>query len=235
MYWRSDGTSLSFGSELKALALDPRPDATGRSRRLAPLPDLPVRARAVVDLSGDQQAVAGSLLVWHRGRAERQVLAPGLSPAPAGTLDEEAGDRLRELLIEATRIRLVSERPVGAFLSGGVDSSAVVAAMARSQRSEQVQAPSASASRTGVFDEREYARAVARRYDTDHHELVVTPNRPGLVAALAWHFDEPFADSSAIPSFYLARLSRTQVTVALSGDGGDECFGGSRGICATWP
>ena len=78
------------------------------------------------------------------------------------------------------------------------------------------------------FDERRYARMLAERYDTDHHEMVVTPSALDVLPTLAWHFDEPFADSSAIPSFYVARMSREQVTVVLNGDGGDECFGGYR-------
>jgi asparagine synthase (glutamine-hydrolysing) len=119
---------------------------------------------------------------------------------------------------------MVSERPVGAFLSGGIDSSAIVAAMAR-QTGERVKTFSIGFDERR-FDERHYARMVAERYGTDHHELVVTPSALEILPTLAWHYDEPFADSSAIPSFYVAQMSREHVTVALNGDGGDECFGG---------
>jgi asparagine synthase (glutamine-hydrolysing) len=143
-----------------------------------------------------------------------------------GLREEEAAERLRDLLLEATRVRMVSERPLGAFLSGGIDSSAVVAAMAR-QAPGRVKTFSIGFE-SPRFDERRYARMVAERYDTEHHEMVVTPSAHDLLPTLAWHFDEPFADSSAIPSFYVARMSSERVTVVLNGDGGDECFGGYR-------
>ena len=136
----------------------------------------------------------------------------------------EAVEALRELIREATRIRLVAERPLGAFLSGGVDSSMVVASMAE-QMSEPVRTFSIGFE-DRRFDERSYARLVADRFSTDHHELVVRPDLHDLMPRLTWHYDEPFADSSAVPSYYLAEMARRDVVVALNGDGGDESFGG---------
>jgi asparagine synthase (glutamine-hydrolysing) len=124
----------------------------------------------------------------------------------------------------ATERRLIADVPLGAFLSGGIDSSAVVAAMARAT-SAPVKTFSIGFDRKG-FDELEYARAVAKLYGTDHHEFVVRPDAIEIVPRIVRHYGEPFADSSAIPSFYLSAVTRSHVTVALNGDGGDESFGG---------
>lgn len=121
---------------------------------------------------------------------------------------------------------MVGERPLGAFLSGGLDSSAVVAAMAR-QTSERIKTFSVGFD-DGRIDERRYARMLAKHYATDHTEMVVTASALDILPTLIWHYDEPFADSSAIPSFYVAQMSSRQVTVVLNGDGGDELFGGYR-------
>jgi len=122
------------------------------------------------------------------------------------------------------RRRLVSDVPLGAFLSGGVDSSAVVAMMAR-VGCGPVKTFSIGFSEQG-YDETRYARMVAERYATDHRELVVEPDAVAVLPRLVWHYGEPFADPSAIPTYYLAELARREVTVALNGDGGDECFFG---------
>jgi asparagine synthase (glutamine-hydrolysing) len=118
----------------------------------------------------------------------------------------------------------MSDVPLGAFLSGGIDSSAVVAAMAE-QTSEPVKTFSIGFN-DRTFDETRYARQVAERFGTDHHEFTVEPEAAEIFPMLARHYGEPFADSSAIPSFYLADLTRRHVTVALNGDGGDENFAG---------
>ncbi|MGR9105938.1 MAG: asparagine synthase (glutamine-hydrolyzing) [Gammaproteobacteria bacterium] len=137
---------------------------------------------------------------------------------PIGQLREE----LLALLDESVRLRMVSDVPLGAFLSGGVDSSAVVAMMAQH-----------SGTRVKTFcigfdevdyDERVYARMVAERYGTDHLELVIRPDAIGILDKLVWHYNEPFADSSAIPTYYVSEVARQAVTVVLNGDGGDENF-----------
>ena len=136
----------------------------------------------------------------------------------------ELHEPIRGLLRTATRRRLVSDVPLGAFLSGGIDSSAVVAAM-----SEASSAPVKTFSigfDSEAFDELGYARRIAGLFGTDHHEFVVRPDAIAMVPKIVRHFGEPFADASAIPSFYLAELTRSKVTVALNGDGGDESFGG---------
>ncbi len=138
--------------------------------------------------------------------------------------EADAIDELRSRLGEAVRLRLISDVPLGAFLSGGIDSGVVVALMA-STGSGPVKTYSIG------FEQKEYdelpaARLVAQRYGTDHHEFVVRPDAVKLLPALVWHYNEPFADSSAIPTFVLSELTRRHVTVALNGDGGDENFAG---------
>jgi asparagine synthase (glutamine-hydrolysing) len=138
--------------------------------------------------------------------------------------EEEAALEVRRLLTEAVRKRLISEVPLGAFLSGGVDSSAVVAIMA-GLVGDRVKTFSIGFD-DPRFNELPYARRVAEQYGCDHHEFQVKARAIEVVPTLVKHYGEPYADSSAIPSFYLAKLTRQHVTVALNGDGGDESFGG---------
>jgi asparagine synthase (glutamine-hydrolysing) len=137
---------------------------------------------------------------------------------------EELCERIRAELLEATRRRLISDVPLGAFLSGGIDSSAVVAAMAQ-VASEPVRTFSIGFDHEG-YDELPHARRIAERFGTVHEEFQVRAEAVEIVPRIVRHYGEPFADSSAIPSFYLAELTRRHVTVALNGDGGDESFAG---------
>ena len=138
--------------------------------------------------------------------------------------EEDYLEELRALLDEAVRIRLVSDVPLGAFLSGGVDSSTVVALMAR-HMTQPVKTFSIGFLEDS-YSELKYARQAAKKFGTDHHEFFVTPEICNVVDELAWHFDEPFADSSAIPTYIVSKLAREHVIVVLSGDGGDELFAG---------
>ena len=147
------------------------------------------------------------------------------SPQPRVTEDEWI-EGLKVHLAQAVRSHMISDVPIGAFLSGGLDSSTVVALMAQAS-STRVRTFSIGFAETD-FDELAYARQVAARYGTDHYELVVKPSALDVLPKLAWHFDEPFADSSAIPTYYVSKITREHVTVALSGDGGDENFAGYR-------
>jgi asparagine synthase (glutamine-hydrolysing) len=138
--------------------------------------------------------------------------------------EEEAGERAVEILREAVRVRLMSEVPLGAFLSGGVDSSAVVALM-----SEVSSTPVKTFSigfEEQDFSELHHARRVAEHVGAEHHEFIVRPDAMEVLPTLVEHYGEPYADSSAIPTYYVARETRRHVTVALNGDGGDECFAG---------
>jgi asparagine synthase (glutamine-hydrolysing) len=155
-----------------------------------------------------------------------------LSYAPKRTESEAAlAEELLALLEEAVRLRLISDVPLGALLSGGIDSSAVVALMRR-----LVSGPIRTFSigfDQPEYDELAYARQVAVRFETDHRERVVKPDAVAVLPRLVWHYNEPFADSSALPSLYLAEMAREAVTVALNGDGGDEAFVGYQRYLAT--
>ncbi|WP_300458607.1 asparagine synthase (glutamine-hydrolyzing) [Desulfobacula sp.] len=140
--------------------------------------------------------------------------------------ESQMTDDLLNILDEATKIRMISEVPLGAFLSGGVDSSAIVALMAK-RSSEPVKTNSISFS-VAKYNEAQYAKKVADLFKTDHHEFHVTPEAVSVIEKLAWHYDEPFADSSAVPTYYVSEIARKNVTVSLSGDGGDENFAGYR-------
>jgi asparagine synthase (glutamine-hydrolysing) len=148
-----------------------------------------------------------------------------LSYVPKRTEREEAlGAEFLALLEDAVRRRLISDVPLGALLSGGIDSSVVVATMRR-LTSGSVRTFSIGFDRP-EYDELAHARTVARHFETDHHELVVKPDAVTMLPRLVWHYNEPFADSSALPSMALCEMARSSVTVALNGDGGDEAFAG---------
>jgi len=173
---------------------------------------------------GVRKLPPGHVLTWHRdeGISVRRYWSP-LKPEVAIEAPE-AVTELRRLLDDAVRSHLESEVPLGAFLSGGIDSSTVVALMARAM-DRRVQTFSIG------FDEPEYNEAphaarVAAELGTDHTELIVRPDADQLVEDVIQGFDEPFADSSALPTLLVSHLARERVTVALSGDGGDELFGG---------
>ncbi len=138
--------------------------------------------------------------------------------------EDEYIEVLREKLRDAVRVRLVSEVPLGAFLSGGVDSSSIVALM--SEVSETPVKTFSIGFNEDTFNELKFARMAAERFRTEHREFVVTPDLVDVVDELVWHFDEPFADSSALPTYMVSKMARDFVTVVLSGDGGDELFAG---------
>jgi asparagine synthase (glutamine-hydrolysing) len=140
--------------------------------------------------------------------------------------EEEWGERLRHELCEATRVRLMSDVPLGAFLSGGIDSSSVVAMMSHLMKRAVTTCSVGFAEEK--YNEAEYARQVSQLFATDHHEETVQPNAIEILDTLTWHYDEPFADSSAIPTYYVSKIARSLVTVALGGDGGDESLAGYR-------
>jgi asparagine synthase (glutamine-hydrolysing) len=223
-----DGRCLRFASEIKAILEDadvpreldldalrdyltylyvPAPRSMFRGIR-----KLPPASYLVLSLDGDEPEVQS---YWD------------LQMTPDERLTEaDWAAQLDHSLHEAVRLHMVSDVPVGAFLSGGVDSSSVVACMARTS-SSPIKTFSIGFDEQD-FDELRYARLVAGRYGTDHFEMVVKPDVISVLPRLAWQLDEPFADASVIPTYCVSKVTRDHVTVALSGDGGDESFAGYR-------
>lgn len=226
LFYRATSETLWFASEPKSILQDrevPREvnrDAIDSYLQLQYVPH-PLSAFAALS-----KLPPAHTLTWDTGTEPRlrrywqMSYRDTTGNAPRAELEE----RVRAGLVDATRLRLRSDVPLGAFLSGGVDSSAVVAAMAEAGGG-RIRTFSIGFD-VEAYDETAYARVVAKRYDTEHHEFRIEPSAMEVLSKLVWHYGEPFADSSAIPSFYLADLTRRHVTVALNGDGGDETFAG---------
>ena len=231
LYYFDDGERLVFASELKGILADPtvprRLDWAALGEYLA-LGYVPA-PRTI--FAGIRKVLPAHSLVHEGGRARLEAYWDWLpafsSPRPAWS-EQEWVERLRASLGGAVRRRLVSDVPLGAFLSGGVDSSAVVALMAAASDRPVKTFSIGFAEETA--NELPFARMVAERYATEHHEMIVEPDAPrDVLPVLARQYDEPFADSSALPTYYVCRAARAHVTVALSGDGGDEgCAGYGR-------
>ena len=218
---------LLFGSEIKAiLAVAPELATVNRQALMQYMyfgyvPD-PLTAFSPI-----RKLPPGHLLEFQRGEVQIRKywdLPQYASHQPKS--EEECLEELEHRLAEAVRIRLISDVPLGALLSGGTDSSTVVALMARAS-SKPVKTFSIGF-RHDDFDESHYARIVARKFETDHHELILEPKVVETVETLTRGLEEPFGDSSMLPTYYVSCLARQHVTVALSGDGGDELFAGYR-------
>ena len=224
LYYCSLEDRFLFGSEIKALLVDeqvPRqPDYTALDHFLA-LQYIPAPFTAFRHIRKLPAAH------WMEVRNERVRIERywklQYTPKRCITMPE-AIEEFRWRMAEAVRLRMVSDVPLGAFLSGGIDSSAVVANM--TQQSGSPVQTFCVGFEDAAFDERSYARAVAEKYGTKHTELMVEAPVIDILPKLAWHYDEPFGDSSAVPSYAIARLTRKHVTVVLNGDGGDEIFAG---------
>jgi asparagine synthase (glutamine-hydrolysing) len=222
LYYRVSSDGLEFASELRAL---PRweidPDAVDCFLAFNSIPTPLTIFRDVRKLP------PGCVLIWENGDVRIVRFA---RPAPANESilreDDEAEllEECRARLRDSVRAHLVSDVPVGVLLSGGIDSG-LLAALAAEETSEPVRTFSIGFEESS-FDELADARKVATRYATDHHELVLRPDAARLLPALAEAFDEPFADSSALPTYLVSELASRRVKVALSGEGGDELFGG---------
>jgi asparagine synthase (glutamine-hydrolysing) len=220
LYYRAAEGELAFASELRALPrgeIDPEALEAFLAFNSIPAPLTIFREL--------RKLPPGHLLLWEDGRVELRRYA---RPAPIEELrdDEEAElvEELRSRLRDSVRAHLVSDVPVGVLLSGGVDS-ALLAALAAEESSEPLRTFSIGFEERS-FDELAHARLVAERYGTRHRELVLRPDAALLLPALADTFDEPFADSSALPTYLVSQLAASDVKVALSGEGGDELFGG---------
>jgi len=228
-YWEAPDGGLAFASELKALMALPGFPREIDMRGLESLLAFNSIPRPLTIFEGVRKLEPGHLLSWTPDGDGVEV-KPYARPAPEPVerlRSERAGELATELrgrLRDSVRAHLIADVPVGVLLSGGVDS-ATLAALAAQESSERVRTFSIGF-RERSFDELERARLVARRYDTDHHELIVEPDVAELLTRLAEVFDEPLADSSAVPTYLVSQLASQHVKVAMSGEGGDELFGG---------
>ena len=217
-----DGT-VAFASELKALLAFPGVERHVDLERLDAYLALGYVPGDRTALKGINRLPPGCILVVENGTATVHRYWE-LRAAPRELRDDEWVAAVREGVLAAVRKRLVADVPLGALLSGGIDSSVIVAAMAQESsgpiRTFSVGFPDSR------YDERRYARSVAERFGTVHEELLVEPDAAALLPRLAEAYDEPFGDSSALPTYLVCEHARRFVTVALVGDGGDEIFGG---------
>ena len=230
LFWARTGDALVFGSEIKAILAWPgverAPDPAAIDDYLS-LQYVPAPRTAFAGIN--KLAAAHRLIVRANANGTMTVGEPTRywelprpdAPKRRVPFHQLTGE-LVERLMESVKLRLISDVPLGAFLSGGVDSSAVVAMMSRlganPVKTFSIGFPQAD------FDETRYARMVAERYSTDHEELIVEPDAAKIIPRLVWHYGEPFADPSMIPTYLVSELARRKVTVALNGDGGDEAF-----------
>ncbi|MFO0949059.1 MAG: asparagine synthase (glutamine-hydrolyzing) [Planctomycetota bacterium] len=223
VYWQ-DEEGLRFASELKSLVVEPGFPKTLDERAVDDylayqyIPYPRTIFRAARKLPPGRYAIfrEGELTVHRYWRPDFVEEVP--------KREEEYIEELRATLTEATKLRLISDVPLGAFLSGGIDSTIVAGLMTKVSN-----APVKTFSigfPVKEYDESKYARIAAEHLGTIHEEFIVEPDALDVVNKLAWHYDEPFADSSAVPTYYVSKLSRQRVTVALTGDGGDEMFAG---------
>lgn len=223
-----DDSTLAFGSELKVLKAHPRLPRKMEAQAVEDYFTLGYIPEPKTIYQGVYKLRPGHTLLLQRGKpvpSQREYWDVPFAPV-AHASEQDRCEELFARMREAVDIRLVSEVPLGAFLSGGVDSSAVVAAMAGLQ-SDPVNT-CAIGFDVAQFNETEYAQQVAERYHTNHLERIVASDDFDLLDTLAELYDEPYADSSAIPTYRVCQLARERVTVALSGDGGDEFFAGYR-------
>jgi asparagine synthase (glutamine-hydrolysing) len=226
LYYYRDKNRIIFGSEIKAILAHPLVHRRV-CRNILPLyltygyvPEPYTFFEEIYELAPGHKLVVegGEITIEQYWKLPPQGVDIELS-------EKQYIERLRELFEDAVMARLVSDVPLGAFLSGGVDSAAVVAFMTRSMN-QPVKTFAIGFADEASFNELEYSRAVAKEFRSDHHEFLVSPDAIDLLPKLVWHYDQPFADSSAIPSYLVAQMAREHVKVTLTGDGGDELFAG---------
>ncbi len=218
-------SSFIFGSEIKAITEDPEVSISPNFRAIdnyltyqyVPSPQtafegvfkLPPGHYLTCSIDGDLEVHR----YWNPSPAQKTKAS-----------EQEIQEEILRLLRESVKLRMISDVPLGAFLSGGIDSSTIVALMA--QESSQPIKTFSIGFEEDHYNELPYARLLAQQYNTDHHEFILKPDVAEVLPLLVKHYNEPFADSSALPTYYVSKMTRQHVTVALSGDGGDENFAG---------
>ncbi len=226
LYYTTVNGSLFFGSEIKSILVHPEVPREVNVVALDAYLTYRYVPGSMTMFEGVQKLLPGQTLTWRDGhKSLRKYWQPRYEAHQPAASEEEYIERTTELLRESVRIRLMSEVPLGAFLSGGLDSSVVVGLMA-GLMDQPVKTFSVGFGEGGDIDEVAHARLVANHFGTDHHEITVKANAAELLPKLIWHMDEPVADSAAIPTFLISEVARKKVTVVLTGEGSDELFAG---------
>ncbi len=224
LYYHLDGDTLSFASEIKSILECPWVKAEVNWRAIDCFFGLQYIPAPMTAFEGISKLPPAHYALFGRKSplSIQRYWAP--EPEPQDTDLALSQKKLKDMLYEAVSLRMVSDVPLGAFLSGGVDSSLVVAIMSELSR-EKVKTFSIGFS-DARFNELPFAKKAAEICSTEHREFIIHPDICHVLPTLIWHYNEPFGDSSCIPTYYLSQVTRSEVTVALSGDGGDELFGG---------
>lgn len=226
-YYHYTSGSFVFGSEIKAITADPSVTVSPNLRALDQFLTWSYIPAPLTAFEGVHALLPGHCLgvsLPDCAVIVRPYWQPKLQSDSSITDRQEAQERIRILLTDAVNTQMVADVPLGALLSGGIDSAAVVALMA--QKSSRPINTFSIGLDDASMNELPQARLVAERYGTNHHELIVEPQAAEVLPLLVRHYNQPFADPSAIPTYYVSQLARQEVTVALSGDGGDESFSG---------
>jgi asparagine synthase (glutamine-hydrolysing) len=225
LYYSTTAHGVTFGSEIKSLLEDPDVPREWSAESVDAYLALQYVPSPRTIFTSIWKLPAAHLLVAENGRVRtRRYWDLVFTGDGDPSREAEYLDRLEEAVDEAVRLRMVSDVPLGAFLSGGIDSSLVVSSMVKAAPGRVV--TTSVGFDDEPYDELEHARVVAEHLGTEAYERVVRPDIAALLPKLAWHLDEPFADSSAVPTYYVSQTAREHVTVALSGDGGDEMWAG---------
>ena len=224
LYYSFMDKKIIFGSEIKSILCHPGADRSISHEALYHYFSFNYIPAPLSVYKNIKKLLPGEMLIYQNGVIEKKRFwTPRLAPNLV-TGEEEFKSLLYDKLYQAVKLRMISDVPLGAFLSGGIDSSIMVCLMS------QVSSSPVKTFSIGLENEERselpFARAVAERCGTDHYELIARPDAVGLIDKISWYFDEPFGDSSAIPTFLVSELTRRHVTVAISGDGGDELFAG---------
>jgi asparagine synthase (glutamine-hydrolysing) len=223
LYYYMDDQKMVFGSEIKAILKCPEVNLTLNPVALSHYMTFEYIPSPHSIFREIRKLPPGHGLIWNNERLKEQPYWE-LHPCENTISEAEAGEKLAALLKDSVRLRLISDVPLGAFLSGGLDSTIMVSQMA-ALMNQPVKTFSIGFKESS-YNELHYARAVARMYNTEHHELIIEPNALELTEKLVRHLDEPFGDFSIFPTYLVSKMAREHVTVALSGDGGDELFAG---------
>jgi asparagine synthase (glutamine-hydrolysing) len=224
LYYKEENGTLWFCSEIRSMLADPLVERRVDLRSLDFYLTFNYVPSPLTIFHGIKKLPPGGILICEHGQIRLQEYWT-IDNRERDLMDEqEYAQRLYDLLSESVKMRLISDVPLGAFLSGGIDSSIIVSLMAE-HSSGPVKTFSIGFTESD-FSELEFARLVAERFSTNHHEYIVSSDVQDLIPKLIWHYSEPVGDSSAIPTYYVSKMTRQSVTVALSGDGGDELFAG---------